>query len=238
MANDDGHRVNAGVLITFEGGEGAGKTTHIRFLAKALEDLGYSVLMLREPGGTELGEALRSLVLDPAYAPVSPRCEMLIYEAARAQLVDEVIKPALEAGKIVLCDRFTDSTEAYQGFGRGIDLQQIRSANAFAADGLRPAATLLLRCQGAEEGLVRATHHGHADRLEQAGLDFHQRVQRGFDQMRRESNGRIRLIDTSGPKSITAAQVFSALADVIPALNAPDLFDEGYFAVLDTRSHG
>ena len=106
MANDDGHRVNAGVLITFEGGEGAGKTTHIRFLAKALEDLGYSVLMLREPGGTELGEALRSLVLDPAYALVSPRCEMLIYEAARAQLVDEVIKPALENRAVRSLHRF------------------------------------------------------------------------------------------------------------------------------------
>lgn len=229
---------SSGMLITFEGGEGAGKTTHIRFLARALEGLGYSVLMLREPGGTELGEALRALVLDPAFAPVSPRCEMLIYEAARAQLVDEVIMPALETGKIVLCDRFTDSTEAYQGFGRGIDRQQIKIANSFASDGLVPDATLLLRCEGAAEGLVRATHHGTADRLEQAGLDFHQRVQAGFDQMRQESNGRIRLIDTSGPKSLTAAQVFSALADVVPALADPGMFDEGYFAVLDAKSHG
>lgn len=228
----------AGVLITFEGGEGAGKTTHIRFLAKALEDLGYSVLMLREPGGTELGEALRALVLDPAFGPVSPRCEMLIYEAARAQLVDEVIKPALAQGKIVLCDRFTDSTEAYQGFGRGIDRQQIKNANNFAADGLRPHATLLLRCEGAAEGLVRATHRGNADRLEQAGLDFHQRVDVGFDQMSRESGGRIRLVDTSGPKSLTAAQVFSALADVLPALADASMFNEDYFSVLDVKTHG
>ncbi len=238
MTDEGNPSADAGVLITFEGGEGAGKTTHIRFLAKALEELGYSVLMLREPGGTELGEALRTLVLDPSLAPVSPRCEMLIYEAARAQLVDEVIRPALEAGKIVLCDRFTDSTEAYQGFGRGIDRGQIQSANLFAADGLVPDATLLLRCEGAAEGLVRATHHGTADRLEQAGIDFHQRVQLGFDQMRQESGGRIRLVDTSGPKSLTAAQVFSALADVIPALADPRTFDEDYFAVLDVRSHG
>lgn len=238
MDNAGNRPDGAGVFITFEGGEGAGKTTHIRFLAKALEGLGYSVLMLREPGGTELGEALRALVLDPAYGPVSPRCEMLIYEAARAQLVDEVIKPALVAGKIVLCDRFTDSTEAYQGFGRGIDREQVRTANAFAADGLVPHATLLLRCEGAAEGLVRATHHGSADRLEQAGLDFHQRVELGFGQMCRESDGRIRVIDTSGPKSHTAAQVFSALVDVVPALADSALFDEDYFSVLDVKAHG
>ncbi len=227
-----------GVFITFEGGEGAGKSTHIRFLARTLEGLGYSVLMPREPGGTELGEALRALVLDPAYGPVSPRCEMLIYEAARAQLVDEVIRPALLEGKIVLCDRFTDSTEAYQGFGRGIDREQVRTANAFAADGLVPEATLLLRCEGAAVGLDRATHHGDADRLEQEGVDFHTRVNRGFDQMMGESGGRIRLVDTSGPKSMTAAQVFAALADVLPELSDHSRFDEDYFSTLDVKAHG
>ncbi|MFR7493688.1 MAG: dTMP kinase [Adlercreutzia sp.] len=112
-------RGNTGVFVTFEGGDGAGKSTQIRFLARLLEDAGREVVRLREPGGTAVGEALRAVVLDPAHEAMSDRAELLIYEAARAQIVDEVIRPALERGAVVLCDRFYDSTVAYQGCGRG-----------------------------------------------------------------------------------------------------------------------
>ncbi|MEF2672656.1 dTMP kinase, partial [Adlercreutzia sp.] len=109
---------NTGVFVTFEGGDGAGKSTQIRFLARLLEDAGREVVRLREPGGTAVGEALRAVVLDPAHEAMSDRAELLIYEAARAQIVDEVIRPALGRGAVVLCDRFYDSTVAYQGCGR------------------------------------------------------------------------------------------------------------------------
>ena len=112
---------NTGVFVTFEGGDGAGKSTQIRFLARLLEDAGREVVRLREPGGTAVGEALRAVVLDPAHEAMSDRAELLIYEAARAQIVDEVIRPALGRGAVVLCDRFYDSTVAYQGCGRGLD---------------------------------------------------------------------------------------------------------------------
>ncbi len=121
-----------GVFVSFEGGEGAGKTTHIRFLAETLEARGFEVVRLREPGGTAIGDKLRSIVLDPGNAAMCDACELLVYEAARAQIVEEVIKPALDRGAVVLCDRFFDSTTAYQAYGRGLDADFVRRANQFA----------------------------------------------------------------------------------------------------------
>ena len=208
-----------GVLITFEGGDGAGKSTHIRFLADVLESLGFDVLRMREPGGTEVGEQLRDVVLDERNAGLSPRAELLIYEAARAQLVDEAIRPALAAGKVVLCDRFTDSTLAYQGYGRGIDLGFIREANAFATDGIEPDATIVLSCPDREEKKSRVDRRDKADRLELAGDDFHARVIDAFGDIARLSGGRMRIVETSGGHSSTARAIFRALAPVAPWLS-------------------
>ena len=170
-----------GVFITFEGGDGAGKSTHIRFLSQALQGEGRDVLCLREPGGTSVGESLRRVVLDPANAELVPTAELFIYEAARAQLVAEVIKPAIERGAVVLCDRFYDSTMAYQGYGRGLSHEFVDEAHHFACQGIRPDRTILMRVAGnAADGLARATHDTAPDRMELAGLDFHERVAEAF----------------------------------------------------------
>ncbi len=206
-----------GVFVTFEGADGTGKTTHVRMLAGTLEDAGRRVLCLREPGGTFAGEQLRGVVLDPENDDLSDASELLIYEAARAQLVREKIAPALRAGVVVLCDRFTDSTLAYQGYGRGLDLDFVRAANVFASDGIVPDATVLLTCS-AEKGRERLGRRGRADRLEGEGDDFHARVAAGFAEIARASQGRVRTVETGAPVSRVHAAVLDALADVFPEL--------------------
>lgn len=219
-----------GVFISFEGGDGAGKTTHIRFLAAALRGRGREVLCLREPGGTEIGEALRSIVLDPDNDRMSDRAELLVYEAARAQIVDEVIAPALERGAVVLCDRFTDSTVAYQAFGRGLAREFVDRANDFACHGTRPDRTILL-CAGApaSDTLERATHRIPADRMERAGLGFHERVNRAFLLLAEEDPQRVRLVDSSAPKAATARAVFACLEDLFPWMADADACPPGFF---------
>lgn len=179
---------NTGVFVTFEGGDGAGKSTQIRFLARLLEDAGREVVRLREPGGTAVGEALRAVVLDPAHEAMSDRAELLIYEAARAQIVDEVIRPALGRGAVVLCDRFYDSTVAYQGCGRGLDGAFIDAANRFACDGVVPDATVLLVAPASAVRSRMGRREG-TDRLELAGDAFHSRVARGLRADRRGRSG-------------------------------------------------
>lgn len=220
-----------GAFITFEGADGTGKSTHIRFLADKLRDHGCEVLCLREPGGTAVGEALRALVLDPAHAELSDRAELLIYEAARAQIVDEVIAPALARGAVVLCDRFADSTVAYQAFGRGLDRASVDGANAFATNGTWPDRTLLMTCGAPEEGLQRAAQVSRADRLEQAGSDFHGRVAEGFAALAAAEPERVRVIDSSGSRVGTARSIVRELSDLFPWLaDAAD--EEGFFAPL------
>ncbi len=224
----------AGVLITFEGGEGAGKTTHIRFLAEALQGRGREVLCLREPGGTAIGEQVRAVLLSTDNDEMAPEAELLLYEAARAQLVGQVIAPALARGCVVLCDRFTDSTLAYQGAGRGLDESFIERASAFACQGLAPDRTVLLSTGGtATDGLMRATHRGAADRLEEAGLEFHMRVNDAFQRMAAAHPQRIRCVVSDKRKSVTARAVFRAVADLFPWMNEPDAFPEGFFERLD-----
>ena len=203
-----------GVLITFEGGDGAGKSTQIRFLARLLEERGRAVLCLREPGGTAVGEALRHVVLDPAHGAMSDRAELLIYEAARAQIVDEVIKPALDRGTVVLCDRFFDSTVAYQGAGRGLDGAFIEAANRFACDGLAPDVTLLL---AAPEATVRSRmeRRGGADRLEQAGEAFHRRVADGFAAVAAAEPERVRTVRSERQRVATFRAVLAAERDAV-----------------------
>lgn len=228
-----------GIFITFEGGEGAGKSTHIRFLAEALEAHGREVLCLREPGGTVIGEELRSIVLDPDNGSMADETELLIYEAARAQIVTEVIAPALARGAVVLCDRFYDSTVAYQVFGRGLDSAFVAAANAFACQGVKPDRTILLRVDApADEGLERATHHGVADRLEQAGSDFHDRVNEGFLRIAESEPDRMRIVVSAERKSDTAKSVFAALADIFPWMADETVTGNGYFTKIDRGYYG
>lgn len=222
-----------GIFITFEGGEGAGKTTHIRFLSEKLEARGREVLCLREPGGTAIGEQLRSVVLDPANKELSDETELLIYEAARAQIVAEVIKPALDRGAVVLCDRFADSTLAYQVYGRGLSESFVKSANMFACQGTVPDRTILLVTGGsARRGLVRATHRTGADRVEAAGEEFHARVNEGFLSIARADAQRVRVVSSATKKSKTAFAVFRELKDLFPWMDAKD---EAWFSPLDVR---
>ena len=223
-----------GIFITFEGGDGAGKSTHIRFLAAELERRGYEVLRLREPGGTSIGEALRNLVLDPSHGEMDPHAELLIYEAARAQLVREVIQPALARGAVVLCDRFADSTIAYQGYGRGLDLQAIEAANAFACGGLVPDKTILMVSGlSAAAGLARATRGEGADRLELAGVDFHARVNAGFLEIAAANPARVAVVESSHLRSETSASVFAALRDLFPWMGECLAAGKDFFGAID-----
>lgn len=220
----------SGVFITFEGGEGAGKTTHINFLAAALREQNREVMCLREPGGTHIGEALRAVVLDPTNTGMADETELLIYEAARAQIVSEIIAPAIARGAVVLCDRFYDSTVAYQAYGRGLSREFVRQANEFACQGTHPDRTILLETAApASVGLERATHHGSADRMELAGLDFHTRVNRAFTDIAAADTRRVRVVLSAERKSDTARMVFTAVADLLgwDPLDLP--FDDAFF---------
>ena len=167
-----------GRFITMEGVDGSGKTTQLQLTARYLLDCGYEVVTTREPGGTKLAERIRNIVLD-ADATVNPRTEILLYLAARAEHVEKVIRPALEAGKVVLCDRFADSTLVYQGFVRGIEMDKVKALCELATDALQPELTILL--DAAPEALLqRRADRGVKDRFEQEGLDFQKKVREGF----------------------------------------------------------
>lgn len=209
-----------GVFVTFEGGDGVGKSTHIRYVANELRRAGREVVCLREPGGTGIGESLRAMVLDPDNGEISSEAELLMYEAARAQLVREVIRPALERGAVVLCDRFSDSTIAYQAYGRGLPLDFVRRANAFATGGIVPDRTILLVLGNTRKSLARATGVGTGDRMEQAGEVFHSRVNRAFLKLAKRDPKRIRIVRSSSSRKATAAAVAAELADILPELSA------------------
>lgn len=201
-----------GIFVTFEGGEGCGKSTQLRILAQRLEAAGVAVRSLREPGGTAVGEAVRAILLDPDHAGLDDRAEILLYEAARAQLVVDVIEPALAAGEVVLCDRFYDSTTAYQGHARGIPLAHVDALNRAATGGLAPDRTIVLDIEP-ELGISRATSHG-ADRIEAEDSAFHQRVRCGFLAIAAEEPGRVRVVDATGSIDDVAERVAAALADM------------------------
>lgn len=208
-----------GILVTFEGGDGSGKSTHVKFLAKLLEDIGIEVVCVREPGGTPVGEKLREILLDPKNAGLSDRAELLIYEAARSQLIDDVIRPALERGAVVICDRFTDSTIVYQGYGRGLDLDFIAKLNDFATCGIKPDVTIVFKCPDRAVKKNRVDRRGVLDRLERAGDDFHGRVADGFDALVNSTEPHVHQITTAGLHSQTAMSVFEELSEVMPFLS-------------------
>jgi dTMP kinase len=196
--------VTRGRLITIEGLDGAGKTTLVTGLERALRERGRPVRVLREPGGVELSERIRSLVKDPGLA-VDPRAEALLFAAARAQLVAEALEPRLEGGQWVLLDRFVDSSLAYQGGGRGLGVEAVRALNAFATGGLLPDRTLLLRIDP-EAGLARVAGRGSADRLEDGALL--RAVAVAYDELAAAEPERFSVLDASlAPDAVLAAAV-------------------------------
>lgn len=201
-----------GVFITVEGGDGAGKTTLARSLAECLTASGRDVHLTFEPGGTLLGRRLRSLVLDPDLE-MNDWVETWLFLAARASHVHDVLIPALEAGELVLSDRYTDSTLAYQGFGRGLDLDRLRHLNAEATADLAPDLTLMLDIS-AEAGLARTrARSSPGDRIGDADLAFHQRVNGGFRSLASEQAERIKLIDASQAASAVLTDALQIVND-------------------------
>ena len=202
-----------GRFVTFEGPEGAGKTTQIARLETALRERGHAVLRTREPGGDPVGERVRELLLHVGGAGLSAEAELLLFEAARAQNVSGLVRPALDAGHIVLCDRFTDSTLAYQGYGRGLSLDFIREANAFATGGLTPDRTILLDLPPAD-GLSRQTR-AEQNRLDRESLPFHERVRAGFLAVAAREPGRIVIVDAARPADAVFADVLAGVLELL-----------------------
>ncbi|MGH8124411.1 MAG: dTMP kinase [Rhodanobacteraceae bacterium] len=202
-----------GRLISLEGGEGAGKSTLLAGLREQLERAGLDVLYTREPGGTRAGEAVRALVLDPAHRGITAETELLLMFAARAQLVREVLQPALAEGRWVLCDRFTDASYAYQGGGRGVDIAHITELERIATGGLKPDLTLLLDLPVAH-GRARAHQRGDTDRIEAERDDFFERVRAAYLARAAAEPERFRVLDAARP----AAEVLQEALDAIEAL--------------------
>ncbi len=195
----------SGFFITFEGPEGGGKSTQVHRLAGRLADDGYAVWTTREPGGTRVGETIRPLLLGKEAPTLTAWTEALLFTAARAQLVEDVIRPRLERGEVVICDRFSDSTLAYQGYGRGLDLVALRRLQAEVTDGLQPGLTLLLQIP-VEAGLARIPS-ANQDRLDRETVAFHERVAAGYRQMAADEPQRWREVDASASPDQVAASV-------------------------------
>lgn len=209
-----------GLFITLEGADGCGKSTQAAILADCIAATGREVVRLREPGGTAVSEKIRALVLDPENSEMAPECELLLFEASRAQLVRQVIEPALARGAVVVCDRFYDSTFAYQAAGRSLAEQTIRAANALGSCGVAPDRTLVLDMD-TDAALSRATHDG-ADRMEAEGVAFQRRVREGYLRLVAEEPRRVRRVDATGTVEEVAGRLADALADLLPDLAGED----------------
>lgn len=186
-----------GTLVTFEGGEGGGKSTQTQLLGTWLEEKGYQAVVAREPGTTQVGEAVRRLLLEEAPDHLTAEAELLLYVAARAQLVAELLRPSLEAGKVVLLDRYGDSSVAYQGYGRGLEPEYVRELNRWATGGIEPDLTVLMDV--APEVETDRLEGRPRDRLERAGRSFHERVREGYLELAGKEPGRFFVVDAGRP---------------------------------------
>jgi dTMP kinase len=203
----------AGWFITFEGVEGSGKTTQIRMAGEFLREKGVPVVMTQEPGGTPLGERIREILLNRGGFDISGEAEVFLFSAARAQHTDAVILPSLQRGQVILCDRFSDATIAYQAYGRGLPLEAVREVCRLASRGISPHLTLLFDLP-VETGLERAFRRINSrdedhreDRFEQEHLDFHRRIREGYLAIAREEPGRVKVVDASGDIESTRREV-------------------------------
>jgi dTMP kinase len=214
-----------GLFIAFEGGEGTGKTTQAGFLRERLLSLDHQVLLTREPGGTDVGERLREVILRPSKMPSGPSAappqsdltataELFLFLAARAQLVWEVIRPALANGTVVVCDRFSDSTIAYQGYGRGLDLEAVRRACDLATGGLRPDLSVLLDLS-VDAGLARKSDGDEWDAIGQESREFHERVRRGFHELVATEPSRWLVVDAAQPVEEVARVIWERIRGLL-----------------------
>ncbi|MFS9151614.1 dTMP kinase [Streptococcus sp. HMSC067H01] len=206
--------MSKGFLVSLEGPEGAGKTSVLEALIPILEDRGIEVLSTREPGGVLIGEKIREVILDPSHTEMDPKTELLLYIASRRQHLVEKVLPALAAGKLVIMDRFIDSSVAYQGFGRGLDKEAIDWLNEFATDGLKPDLTLYFDIE-VEEGLARiaANSDREVNRLDMEGLNLHRKVRQGYLSLLEKEANRIVKIDASLPLDQVIANTQQLLFD-------------------------
>jgi len=206
-----------GLFITFEGPDGSGKTTQINMLKGYLENKGFEVILTREPGGTEFGEEIRRILLDLKHKDMDEKAEMLLYAAARAQHVSKLIKPALLQGKMVLCDRFVDSSYAYQGVGRGLGIKLVEQVNEIALAGVYPDLTILLNIEP-KMGLARsANSKGLPDRLESEKIGFHEKVREGFLRVCEQNSNRIKEVEAGD----SIEQVFKTVIEHVNNLIVP-----------------
>ena len=185
-----------GIFITMEGPDGAGKSTQIDLLKKYLEDKGYNILLTRDPGGNDISEAIRGIILNKDFTEMGYMTELLLYASARAQLVKENIKPALEAGTAVIADRFVDSSAVYQGIGRGLGIDTVYKVNVFALQGIMPDMTILMDLD-AEVGLARKKNQAELDRMERESVDFHKKVVAGYRDLAGRYPERILKVDAA-----------------------------------------
>jgi dTMP kinase len=198
------------LFVTLEGPDGGGKSTQAQQLVDYLQGRGLNVLLTREPGGTPIGDQIRSTLMDLGNTGMNPRTEILLFSASRAQIVHQVIRPHLESGGVVVCDRFYDSTLAYQGYGHGLDLQALQAITTFATGGLRPDLTLLLDLP-AEHGLRRRKRGGEWNRLDAYDLAFHQRVRQGYFALAAAEPERWVRLDATQPVEVVQAEMRQAV---------------------------
>ena len=203
-----------GLFITFEGNDGSGKTTVSQMIYTMLKDRGYPVIYTREPGGIEIAEQIRNVILDPKNTAMDARCEALLYAASRRQHLVEKVLPALAEGKIVLCDRFIDSSLAYQGVARGIGIEEVYRINEFAIEGHLPDATVFLRVD-LETGLARINSRGAKDRLDNESMNFHNLVAKGYDEVCELYKDRMHIIDATQPLEAVVDDTLHQVLEII-----------------------
>lgn len=200
-------------FITFEGVEKCGKGTQVRLLYDYLERQGRDVLQTQEPGGTDVGQAIRDILLDPTFKEMDARTETLLFSASRAEHVERVLKPALAEGRIVLCDRFADSSLAYQSFGRGLPFDEVKRLNDWTTGGLEPDLTVLLRLP--VEVAMQRLRQAAQDRIERADEEFHRRVAKGFDELSRMHPDRWRVVDGTKEKETIHREIVQLVEEIL-----------------------